>query len=429
MEIAARRLEAELENIPLVDPHSHINPHAPAAKSLTDLLGYHYYTELAHAAGMPRADLDLHGWPLVEKLGRWLPALANTVQYGWLVQLAQTFFGYDKETIGPADVAGLFDAVAQRTATPNWPDEVFRKTNLEAIFLTNDFDDPLEGFDTARYVPCLRTDDLVFKWDQPAVQARFTKATAIEATSLSLFLDGLGMLFERFVAKGARACAISLPPDFEPVRPDEVESEEGFDRLVRDRGSFDDLRMVGYRIFYALADRCEEFNLPFDLMIGVRRNVYEGGAFQGTDLFDQRTSLYQYRRLFNEKPRVKFPVSVLTHMQNQELVAYSWIFPNVLPCGHWWYSNIPTYIDADLRARLEAVPAGKQIGYYSDAYKLEFVLPKFAMYRRSLANVLLRDFVLARGWSEERALELGKAVLRDNVLDVFGRPGPRGSHS
>ena len=34
MEIAVRRLEAELEKVPIVDPHSHINPHAPAAKSL-----------------------------------------------------------------------------------------------------------------------------------------------------------------------------------------------------------------------------------------------------------------------------------------------------------------------------------------------------------------------------------------------------------
>jgi glucuronate isomerase len=422
VEIAARRLEAELEKIPLVDPHSHINPHAPAAKSLADLLGYHYYTELAHSAGMPKAELAPEGRDLVENIGRWLPALANTAQYGWLVHLAQAFFGYEKETIGPDDVGPLYDAVAKRTSASEWPDEVFRKTNLEAIFLTNDFDDTLEGFDTSRYVPCLRTDELVFKLDQPGVLARFNKATGMEVGSLPHLLDGVGRLFQHFVAKEARACAISLPPDFEPQRPGDRESEEAFTRVLEDRHGDDDLRTVAYRVFFALADRCEEFRLPFDLMIGVRRNVYEGGVYQGTDLFDQRTSLYQYRRLFNEKPNVRFPVSVLTHMQNQELVAYSWIFPNVLPCGHWWYSNTPTYIDADLAARLEAVPAGKQIGYYSDAYKLEFVLPKFAMYRRRLAHVLLRDFVVARGWSEERALELGRAVLRDNVLDVFGRP-------
>ena len=38
-------------------------------------------------------------------------------------------------------------------------------------------------------------------------------------------------------------------------------------------------------------------------------------------------------------------------------------------------------------ARLEAVPRTKQIGYYSDMYKLEFALPKFAMYKRILVPI------------------------------------------
>src|SRR6185503_16162017 len=63
------------------------------------------------------------------------------------------------------------------------------------------------------------------------------------------------------------------------------------------------------------------------------------------------------------------------------------------------------------RARLPQPPASraqtKQIGYYSDMYKLEFALPKFGMYRRILAQVLAEDFVRDRGWSEEDALELG----------------------
>src|SRR5689334_4063976 len=43
--------------IPLIDPHSHINPHRAAARGLDDLLGYHYYTELAHSAGMDKKPL------------------------------------------------------------------------------------------------------------------------------------------------------------------------------------------------------------------------------------------------------------------------------------------------------------------------------------------------------------------------------------
>jgi glucuronate isomerase len=52
-------------------------------------------------------------------------------------------------------------------------------------------------------------------------------------------------------------------------------------------------------------------------------------------------------------------------------------------------------------------------------YKLEFALPKFAMYRRILAKVLAEDFVLARGWSEEKAVDLGRLTLRGNVETIF----------
>jgi len=116
---------------------------------------------------------------------------------------------------------------------------------------------------------------------------------------------------------------------------------------------------------------------------------------------------------------VTFPISVLASVTNQELVSYSWIFPNVVTNGHWWYSNTPAYIEVDAAARLEAVPQTKQIGYYSDAYKLEFVLPKFAMYKRILAKLLAERFVIGRGWSEAAALDLGGRVLRGNVEQIF----------
>src|SRR5207302_7511070 len=157
-----------------------------------------------------------------------------------------------------------------------------------------------------------------------------------------------------------------------------------------------------------------------DLMIGVNRRVFKEGVHQGQDLFDQRTSLIQYAELFNSFPDVTFPISVLTSVQNQELVSYSWIFPNVVTNGHWWYSNIPAYIEHDLRGRLHAVPKTKQIGYYSDAYKLEFVLPKFNMYRRILASILADDFVRPGIYNERQALDVARLLLRENTQRIFG---------
>ena len=53
----ARDLYHEICRIRLIDPHSHINPHQSSARGLDDILGYHYYTELAHSAGKDQAPL------------------------------------------------------------------------------------------------------------------------------------------------------------------------------------------------------------------------------------------------------------------------------------------------------------------------------------------------------------------------------------
>ena len=54
-------------------------------------------------------------------------------------------------------------------------------------------------------------------------------------------------------------------------------------------------------------------------------------------------------------------------------------------------------------------------------YKLEFALPKFAMYRRILAKVLAEDFVIGKRWTVDRAVDLGKQILRGNVEAIFGK--------
>ena len=118
-------------------------------------------------------------------------------------------------------------------------------------------------------------------------------------------------------------------------------------------------------------------------------------------------------------PQLGLKVSVLSSGQNQELASYSWIFPNVITSGHWWYSNIPVLIEQDARLRLQAVPKTKQIGYYSDMYKLEFGLPKFNMYRRVLARILADDLVRPGVTTESGAVELARLLLRENARRIF----------
>ena len=419
----ATRLCNELTKLTLIDPHTHINPHAPASKTLADIMGYHYYTELAHSSGMTKSRIEEPGLDPKTKVGRLVESLVhldNTIQVSWLVELCQKFFGFDNDRITLENWESLYDRSAAKMSEPDWEDQCLKQSGIERIFLTNDFDDPLTGFDTHRYVPCLRTDDLVFHFTNPAVRERLTRATGIEPTSTTAIRQAIGKLFDHFTQSGARACAISLPPSFSPVAPGspaELDSQFRSAFLEADSPS---AGLGANFIFWTITEFCAEYKLPFDLMIGVNRRVYPSGVFQGQDLFDQRVSLIQYKSLLNAFPQVTFPISVLAQASNQELVSYSWIFPNVVTNAHWWYSNIPAYIELDTKARLQAVPRNKQIGYYSDMYKLEFGWPKFSMYRKCLARVLASDFVVGRGWSEEQALDFGRQVLRGNVETIFG---------
>lgn len=418
----AREIFEELRRWPIYDPHSHIDPHRPAARNLDEVLGYHYYTELAHSAGMPadRVSPELAPKARARNLAEHLDRIDNTIQYSWLLEIARTFHGFDHDRITPANIAELYDRADHERDGEAWDREVWNTTQLEAVFLTNEFDDPLEGWDTSKYVPCLRTDDLVLKLHEPRTVERLRAATNVDVQDFASLREAIGRLFERFQSRGARACAISLPPDFAPYRATPKTGATPIRRAVHQMElrpeEHAEIRRI---VFWTLAEFCAEFGMPFDLMIGPIRNVYPAGVAGGRDLFDRRVSLYDYRELFNHFANVTFPVSTLSPDAGAELVAYAWIFPNVLPLGHWWYSNIPPFIAADLRARLQAVPKTKLVGYYSDAYKLEFVLPKFNMFRRVLSETLAEDAVRGQGWSIDRALEVARRVLLDNPRRIF----------
>ncbi|MEE2843316.1 MAG: glucuronate isomerase [Planctomycetota bacterium] len=413
-----------LDSIVLIDPHTHIDALNPASGSLADILGYHYYTELAHSAGLDKSLIeapDITDRDKVQLLLANLEPIQNTIQYSWFIEMCQEFFGFDGNIIDGSNWESLYDTAQAQLDTDNWSKQVLEKSRIEAVFLTNDFDDSLQGFDTNVYIPCLRTDDLVFHLANQEVRDRLEAATNTSLDSITDLRQAVAALFTHFKTNNAKACAISLPPSFSPSKISDGQATTALEQILA-KGPEAEARhsaAMASWMFWTITQQCETHQLPFDLMIGVNRRVYPNGVFQGQDLYDSRVSLIQYQELLNAFPTVTFPISVLASVTNQELASYAWIFPNVVTHGHWWYSNTPAFIEHDTAARLEAVPQSKQIGYYSDMYKLEFALPKFRMYKRILSKVLAERYVIDRNWSEQRAIEFGSTILRGNVESVF----------
>jgi len=418
-----RRLLDEVLQVRAVDCHSHIEVASPHARSLADLLGYHYYTELAHSAGLPvetlesaRSDAD----QIAQMVSR-LQTIDNTVQHSWLIEAARELFGLGSDRVTRQNCMELNQAVVEAGKQTDRYRTVLAKANLEKVFLTNRFDEDLSGVDRAVFVPCLRADDLVFQLADEVVRRRLAAKTGIEVASADDVRDAVRWLMRYFVQHGAASAAVSLAPSFEPREPDEAAAEKALGRALRGKElSAAESQALATFVFDVLADACRQFQKPFQLMIGVLRNVYPAGVIGGRDLFSKQGSLIQYAGLFNRFPEVVFTVSTLSVAWAHELATFAWIFPNVRPSGHWWYSNVPAHIEYELRARLEAVPKHKLIGYYSDMYKVEFGLPKFNMYRRTLARVLARDLVEPGLLSEHQAVELARLLLRENPKQIFG---------
>ena len=298
----AAALFSEMATWPIYDPHSHIEPHRPAARGIEEILGYHYYTELAHSAGMP-AELVADSVPpetRVRHLAEYLHRLDNTEQYSWLVEICRTFHDFPHDRINPDNIDDLIRRANHAADGPRWDQAVWDRTELEAVFLTNDFDDPLSGWDTSRYVPCLRTDDLVLKLHEPRTLDRLKTCTNVDVQDLASLRIALGAIVEYFCKRGARACAVSLPPDFSPLRSSDKRAVTPIRRALHGLDLRpDEHAEIRRTVFWMIAELCADHGLPFDLMIGPMRDVYAAGVQGGRDATcsDRRVSLYRLSRI------------------------------------------------------------------------------------------------------------------------------------
>jgi glucuronate isomerase len=417
------RLFEQIAAIRAIDCHSHVPADNPHAHSLGDLLGYHYYTELAHSAGMPAEAVAPHcseDERISELVGR-LDTFSNTIQYSWLMEAVRDLFAFRADRLTPQNWPELAQVIAAVAKQEGRYRAVLARANLEKVFLTNRFDEDLSGVDRSVFVPCLRTDDLVFQLGDAEVRRRLAVKSGIEVGTPNDMRDAVQWLMRYFTQNGAASAAISLPPSFAPRAPNEAAAGKALARAAKGKAlTAEEQGALAVFVFGVVADCCRQFRKPFQLMVGVLRNVYPTGVEGGRDLLSQSGSLIAYADLFNRYPTVDFTVSVLSAAWAHELATMAWIFPNCKPSGHWWYSNVPAYIEHDLRARLESVPKVKLIGYYSDMYKVEFGLPKFNMYRRMLARVLAREFVAPGRLNEPQAVETAQLLLRDNPKRIFG---------
>jgi glucuronate isomerase len=423
-----RELFEAIDALPIVDIHTHVNWKTGTASNIGEILSYHYYTELTNSAefregGFPFGDPEALTRIILPKLD----LIRNTVQYDWLMTISRAYLGLDPEEWYAENWQYIFERSVEVMGHPDWREEMIVQSNIVRVFLTNQYNDDLEGLDTTFYSPCLRTEPFILWMDRPAEREGLGAFLGRPLRTTTDFAAAIDQTFGKFARHDMGYAAMSIPANFQTFFVAETDAQRLLDKFIGGTPWDESERRVwGAYAINRLCDACRKYGKPYHLMVGVNRDVYAHGVPAGMDLFDSVNSMRGYDYLFNTYPDVRFPTAVLADTTGLELTAAAWIRHNVYPSGHWWYANQPTDIAREVRRRMDTVPGNKIIGYFSDAYYLEFILPKFRMFKFELAVALSERIERSlihpnmEPFSMEDALDMAEAMLIHNPANIIG---------
>jgi hypothetical protein len=134
-------------------------------------------------------------------------------------------------------------------------------------------------------------------------------------------------------------------------------------------------------------------------------------------------TLFELAGLFSRYPRVKFLMNLSSTHQNQAACTLARELPNFSLEGYWWHSFFPLAIRQVMSERLDMVPANKQLGFFSDAYCMDWAYAKAVIVKKQLAEVLSEK--IAQGqYDETRALGVARQILNETPQMLLGmKPG------
>lgn len=392
-------VETVVQNTPVVDMHTHLFP--PSFGSLLlwgidELLTYHYLVaEVMRAVPLPYE--TFWGMSKTEQADLiWKELFLNRAPISeacrGVVTVIQAL-GFDPAERDLEKIRAFF----QEQSVETYIETVFEKANVSYAVMTNDPFDANErkfwaktGNGHPRLQTALRIDPLLMNWDTASSHLRDMGYKVSNTFNESTIKHVRRFLQDWAEKMKPRYLAVSLPPSF-------TYPEDG----VRTR----------------IIDSCilpfaRDNNLPFALMIGVKKLINPGLALAGDSL--GRADLVCLENLCLKNPDNRFLVTLLSRENQHELCVIARKFGNLLPFGCWWFMNNPSVINEITRERLELL-GWSFIPQHSDARVLDQLLYKWAHSRRLIAGILADKYsdILSAGWKVE------EGEIRRDVKRVF----------
>lgn len=260
----------------------------------------------------------------------------------------------------------------------------------------------------ARFSAALRLDPLLMDWENAAsqlaswnydVQSEITAKTLAEVRR---FLDDWANRMQPLYLM------VSLPPDFSyPAHENAM--HENAAASTRDR----DALLREQLLDGAIIPFCRERNLPFALMLGVRRGVNASLQLAGDGV--ERSDLNALRELCARYPQNKFMATVLSRENQHELCVLARKFRNLHLFGCWWFCNTPSLVEEISTMRLELLGADFTL-QHSDARVLDQIIYKWSDAREAATKVLTNKYQLL----QSAGREVTRGEIECDAAQLFG---------
>jgi glucuronate isomerase len=432
-------LHHDLSSVRLLDAHTHLVGGKLGARGLHDILLYHMAVSDLYAAGCPSgARLTQYpGWPSEEEAhGRieealpYLPLVRNTA-ISWGIRLIlKDLYGWSEPVT--ADNWQRLDALIRERADDRaWPREVMQRAGIQG-FCTEwarregGADDDLLHYslewafftrtqwgehDTALYEleRCWgKTPDTplpIGAGGRPPTE-RVIRSLADVHAAIEHYVSA--MPAERLISM---ATHVSTDVDFSPVSDDQMAAA----LARRDQASQPERDAYAAYINEAFLTRLEQVHgdrLVFQFSLGAEPLPFETGS-----RLSQR-SIAQLGEIVSRHPGLRFQCFLASRHANQSLCTLCRELPNLSLAGYWWHNFFPGTIRQVMEERLDMLPTNKQVGFFSDAYCVEWAYAKAVMVRMQLAQVLAQKVEQGQ-YTRDEAVEIALAICHDSARELL----------
>ncbi len=430
----AREVEEALAGIPSLDVHTHLVAGKLGARGLHDILLYHMVVSDLYAAGCPSgARLTQYpGWPSaeeaharLEEVMPFLPYIRNTSSCWGVRIILADLYGW-KEPVTPRNWRRLDALIRERADDRAWQHGALDRLNIQrtgteiARREAGEDDDRLQyalewgfftrcqwgEFDTALY-------ELERCWGRSPESPSPIGAGGRPATERVIrTLSDIHAAVEHYVGAIpygqilSTATHISTDIDFHPV------SDAGMEAALRRRGQAGPAERDTYASYIneafltALEKHGDE--IVFQFSFGAEPLPYETGS-----------RLSQVAEMIGRHPKLRFQCFLSSRHANQALCTLARELPNFSLAGYWWHNFFPDVIWQVIAERLDMMPVNKQIGFFSDAYCVEWTYGKVMLVRKQLARVLA-DKIEQGQYTREEALAIARAILYESPQSLLG---------